>query len=102
SNINNSDRIINQQSLKNRIKYLMEELQLTSYYKREENSINKVINTRNKIVHNGWDRDLDEPIWDMIVTMRNTNYLLVISKLNYQGSFWFCFKNEKQTLEMNR
>ena len=24
-----------------------------------------------------------------------------ISKLNYQGSFWFCFENEKQTLEMN-
>ncbi|UPR49986.1 hypothetical protein ITG13_15995 [Vibrio cyclitrophicus] len=102
NNINNSDRIINQQSLKNRVKYLMEELQLTSYYKREEDSINKVINTRNKIVHNGWDRDLDEPIWDMIVTMRNANYLLVISKLNYQGSFWFCFENEKQTLEMNR
>ncbi|MCS6258606.1 hypothetical protein G3479_04925 [Shewanella baltica] len=99
TNINNSDRTINQQSLKNRIKHSMEVLHLASYYEREEKSINKIINSRNRVVHTGWDRDLDEPIWDMIVAMRNANYLLVMSKLNYRGVFWFCFDEQKQTVE---
>lgn len=97
-NINNSDRVINQQSLKSRLKHSMEELNLASYYAQEKDSINAIINSRNNIVHTGWDRHLSDPIWEMIVTMRNANYLLIMRKLNYSGEFWFCLDGTKQSV----
>ncbi|EJL6318518.1 hypothetical protein NMR47_003429 [Vibrio cholerae] len=97
-NLNNSDRIINQYSIKKRVESCFKQLGLGSYYNLKSVSINNAINSRNSIVHTGWDKDIDEPLWDMIVTLRNSIYLLVMRKLNYNGDFWFCNSDEKQTL----
>lgn len=99
TNINNSDRVINQQSLKIRLEHSMQELNLNSYYVQEKESINAIINSRNNVVHTGWDHQLNDPIWEMLVTMRNTNYLLIIKKLNYNGTFWFCLNETPQSVE---
>jgi len=98
-NFNSSSRVINGYPLKWHVRNILEKLNLTEYYNENKTDIDNAINTRNKIVHEGWNPKWEKDIWWQIVSARNLIYILVLRKLKYRGALWLCNETEKISIE---
>lgn len=91
-NIDNNEKIINSYPVKVQIDNKLEELNLKLPY-----DIKGLINTRNKIVHEGWyDGDFD--CISKIEEIRNVIFLLLFSYFEYKGDFYLFNNSNKDNL----
>ncbi|MCG3886071.1 hypothetical protein I3271_15475 [Photobacterium leiognathi] len=71
---------------------------LNQFSEQNLDKINVAIQMRNRVVHEGWSSDWKLDIYDCVVILRNTIYVLLFAYYGYEGNFYLIGSDEKTVI----
>ncbi|HIF9219639.1 TPA: hypothetical protein ACX6QD_001119 [Photobacterium damselae] len=94
-NIYDNERTINGYPTKWYIENKLISSNLNQFSEQNLNKINLALQMRNRVVHEGWSSDWKLDIYDCVVILRNTIYVLLFAYYGYTGNFYLVGSDEK-------
>ena len=100
-NINDNKRSLNGYPIKWYIEHTFKDYGLNSYCDKHLSEIYEALKMRNTVVHTGWSDIWRKDLIDHIKILRNAIYIVILSRLRYNGEFYLFGQDEKTNLSQH-